>query len=53
MFWYLVIATIPGALIGKIFEEPIENVLRTNYALIAIALGVMGILIYLGEKSFI
>lgn len=50
MFWYLVIATIPGALIGKIFEEPIENVLRTNYALIAIALGVMGILIYLGDK---
>ena len=50
MFWYLVLATIPGAIIGKIFEEPIEKVLRSNYMIIAIALGVMGILIYLGDK---
>ena len=50
MFWYLVIATIPGAIIGKIFEEPIEKVLRSNYLIIAIALAVMGILIYLGDK---
>lgn len=50
MFWFLVLATIPGALIGKLFEEPIENVLRSNYLVIAIALGVMGILIYLGDR---
>ena len=50
MFWFLVLATIPGALIGKLFEEPIENVLRSNYVIIAIALAVMGILIYLGDK---
>ena len=50
MFWFLVIATIPGALIGKIFEEPIEDMLRSNYLIIGIALGVMGILIYLGDK---
>lgn len=50
MFWFLVIATIPGALIGKICEEPIENILRTNYAIIATALAVMGILIYIGDK---
>ncbi len=50
MFWFLVIATIPGALIGKLFEEPIENVLRSNYVLIALALGIMGILIYIGDK---
>src|SRR5574344_129295 len=50
MFWFLVIATIPGAVTGKIFEEPIENILRTNYMLIAICLGVMGVLIYLGDK---
>ena len=50
MFWFLVLATIPGALIGKLFEEPIENILRSNYVIIAIALAVMGILIYLGDK---
>lgn len=50
MFWYLVLATIPGALIGKLFEEPIENIFRTNYYIIAIALGVMGVLIYIGDK---
>ena len=50
MFWFLVLATIPGALIGKLFEEPIENMLRSNYVIIAIALAIMGILIYLGDK---
>lgn len=50
MFWFLVLATIPGALIGKLFEEPIENILRSNYVIIAIALAVMGILIFLGDK---
>lgn len=50
MFWFLVLATIPGALIGKLFEEPIENILRSNYVIIVIALAVMGILIYLGDK---
>lgn len=50
MFWFLVLATIPGALIGKLFEEPIENILRSNYVIIAIALSIMGILIYLGDK---
>lgn len=50
MFWLLVLATIPGALIGKLFEEPIENILRSNYVIIAIALAVMGILIFLGDK---
>lgn len=50
MFWYLVLATIPGALIGKIFEEPIENFIRHQYVLIAIALAVMGILIFIGDR---
>lgn len=50
MFCFLVLATIPGALIGKLFEEPIENILRSNYVIIAIALAVMGILIFLGDK---
>ena len=50
MFWYLVIATIPGALLGKIFEDYIENFFRYLPLLIAIALAVMGVLIYVGDK---
>jgi undecaprenyl-diphosphatase len=50
MFWYLVVATIPGALIGLIFEEQIETIFRTNMVLIASTLAIMGILIYLGDK---
>jgi len=50
MFWYLVLATIPGALIGKLLEDYIETVFRKLPILIAIALAVMGILIYIGDK---
>lgn len=50
VFWYLVIATIPAAIIGLLFESQIENIFRTNLTLIAITLAVMGILIYLGDK---
>ena len=50
MFWYLVIATIPGALLGKIFEDYIENIFRHLPLLIAIFLAVMGIFIYIGDK---
>ena len=50
MFWYLVIATIPGALLGFLLEDVVENVFRTKIWLIAISLAVMGVLIYLGDK---
>ena len=50
MFWYLVIATIPGALIGKLLENYVENIFRGLIPVIAIALAVMGVLIYVGEK---
>ena len=52
MFWYLVLATIPGALIGKVFESQVEEVFRNpSYIyIIAISLAVMGVLIYLGDK---
>lgn len=50
MFWYLVCATIPGAIIGMIFEEVIENVIRNNMLIIAILLALMGIFIYIGDK---
>lgn len=50
MFWYLVVATIPAALAGLLLDDVIENVIRNNIWVIAIALAVMGLLIYLGDK---
>lgn len=50
MFWYMVLATIPGAVLGFLLDDIVENVFRTNIALIATSLAVMGILIYLGDR---
>ena len=50
MFWYLVLATIPGALVGFLFEDIVENVVRGNVLIIALVLAVVGVLIYLGDK---
>ena len=49
MFWYFVCATIPGALIGYLFEGVIEKVLRKNILLIALCLAIVGVLIYVGD----
>lgn len=50
MFWYLVLATIPGALVGFLFEDIVENVVRGNVFVIALVLAIVGVLIYLGDK---
>ncbi len=50
VLWFLVIATIPAAIAGVLFEDVIENAIRTNYILIACALAFMGIIIYLADK---
>ena len=50
MFWYLVAATIPGAVIGMIFEGVIEYLVRSNMIIISVCLAIMGILIYIGDK---
>ncbi len=50
MFWYLVVATIPGALLGILLDDVVENVFRQKIWLIATALAIMGILIYLGDR---
>jgi len=50
IFWFIVVATIPAAIVGVLFEEVIENLIRSNYILIAGALIVMGIIIYLADK---
>ena len=50
ILWYLVIATIPAAIAGLLFEDVIEKMIRGNLYIIAIALAVMGIIIYLVDK---
>ncbi|MBQ8192999.1 MAG: undecaprenyl-diphosphatase UppP [Bacilli bacterium] len=50
IFWYLVVATIPAALSGLLLDEIVENVIRNKIWIIAIALAVMGLLIFLGDK---
>lgn len=50
IFWYLVIATVPGALIGAKLDDVVEKVFRTELWLIASLLAIMGVLIYLGDR---
>ena len=50
ILWYVVVATIPAAVIGLILEDKIDEMVRSNYVLICAALSIMGILIYLADK---
>lgn len=52
LFWYIVLATIPAAIAGVLFEDVIEEKIRGNFILIAIALIFMGIVIYLCDRHF-
>ncbi len=49
MFWYIVIATIPGGIIGFVLDKYAESIL-TKPLIIAIALIVMGVILYLVDK---
>lgn len=46
IFYYLIVATIPAAIMGILFEDVIEGYVRNNYLVIAGALILMGIIIY-------
>lgn len=50
MFWYIVIATIPGGIIGFILDKYLEDTLKKP-TIIAIALIVMGIVLYIADKK--
>ena len=50
MMWMIVVATIPAAIVGVLFEDKIDELVRSNYLLIAIALAVMGIIIKYSDK---
>jgi len=50
MFWYLVIATIPGGAIGFALDHFLEDALK-NALIIGTALIVMGIILYIVDKK--
>ena len=50
MMWMIVVATIPAAVFGVLFEDKIDELVRTNYVLIAICLAIMGIIIRYTDK---
>lgn len=50
MFWYIVLATIPGGAIGFLLDHFAQDIL-TQPLIIAIALIVMGILLYVVDKN--
>lgn len=50
ILWYLVIATIPAAIAGLLFEDIIEEAIRSNFLIIALALGIMGIIIFMADR---
>lgn len=50
LFWFIILATIPAAIAGILFEDVIENIIRGNFIIIALALIIMGIIIYLFDK---
>lgn len=50
LFWYIVIATIPGGIIGFILDKYAEGLL-TKPLIIATALIIMGIILYIVDKN--
>lgn len=50
MFWYIVLATIPGGIIGFLLDHFLEDKLKTPL-IIATALIVMGIVLYIVDKK--
>ena len=52
LLWYIIVATIPAAIMGVLFEDKIESVVRSNFIIIGSALIFMGIIIYLCDKYF-
>lgn len=51
MFWYLVLATIPAGILSLILDKLSENIFGGSMIPIAIALIVMGIVLYIVDKT--
>lgn len=52
LFYFIIVATIPAAIAGLLFEDVIESIIRGNLLITSTALIVMGIIIYLVDKHF-
>ena len=50
LFWYLVFASLPAAVIGVLFNDIIENILRSPL-IVGIMLIVFGIILYVADKN--
>src|SRR3984957_17187976 len=50
LFWYMVIGTIPGGILGALFERKIEDHFRPQYV-IAISMIAMALLMWWGDPS--
>ena len=50
MFWYLIVATIPAAIVGFVLDDIIEGYFRNQIWIIALLLALMGVFIYAGDK---
>lgn len=50
MFWYIVLATIPGGIIGWLLQHFLEDTLKQPI-IIAVSLIVMGIILYVVDKN--
>mgnify|MGYP000864616225 CR=1 FL=1 len=50
LFWFLVFASLPAAIVGVLFNDVIENALRSPL-IVGIMLIVFGIILYLADKN--
>lgn len=50
LLWYIIAASIPGAIAGLLLEDYIEGVVRENIIVIACTLFVMGVILYFVDK---
>ncbi|MDW8320087.1 MAG: undecaprenyl-diphosphate phosphatase [Armatimonadota bacterium] len=48
--WMILLACVPGAAAGALFEDVIEQSIRTRIALIAVLLMLMGVILYLADR---
>lgn len=51
LLWLIVVATIPAAIAGLLFDDIVDSIFRKKFILIALALILMGIIIYFADKK--
>ncbi len=49
-FWLLVLASVPGAVIGFLLDTYAEELFQRQYLIIAVALAVMGVVLYIADR---